>query len=72
MKKRVFDYIKENKGSDLHEIAKAISEDEMKVLKAINDLSNEGYICLCPPVPLSINNSDSCRYMAIKKDYTEK
>lgn len=72
MKKKVFEYIKEITGSNLHEIARAIDEEEFEVLKAINALTREGYIGLCPPVPLSKDNFDSCRYMALKQDYTEE
>ena len=71
MRKKVFEYIKEHTGSGTQEIAKAINEDETEVLKAIKNLLDDGCICLCPPVPLSIDNSCSCRYKVLKQNYTE-
>lgn len=72
MKKKVFDYVKENPGVSIHAISKAINEREIDILKAIDALLEEGFICLGAPIPLSLDNSDSCRYKALKAEYTEE
>ncbi len=72
MKKRVFDYVQKHPGTDVHQIAEALKETEINVLEAINSLSEKEYICLCSPIPLSADNLRSCRYRALKQEYTEK
>ena len=70
MKKRVYDYICSNPDASIHDIASAIDKPEIDVLNIVNTLDREGYITLSRMVPLSLENSDSCRYSATGKQYS--
>ena len=70
MKKRVYDYIYGHPDASIHNIASAIDKPEMEVLNIVNTLDREGYITLSRMVPLSPENSDSCRYSATGKQYS--
>lgn len=69
MKKRVYDYICCHPDANIHNIASAVNEPEMEVLKTVNALYSDGYVTLSRIVPLSPENSDSCRYSATGKQY---
>lgn len=69
MKKRVYDYICCHPDASIHDIASAIDKPEMEVLNIVDALHGEGYITLSRIVPLSLENSDSCRYSATGKQY---
>lgn len=69
MKKRVYDYICSHPDASIHDITSAIDKPEMEVLNIVNTLDREGYITLSRMVPLSPENSDSCRYSATGKQY---
>jgi len=71
MKKRVFDYVKENPGSSVHGIAIALRAEETLVLEIVNGLTKDGYLSIIP-VPLSKDNDCSCYFKAIRKEYSEK
>ena len=70
MKKRVYDYICSHPDASIHDIASAIDKPEMDVLNIVNTLDREGYITLSRMVPLSPENSDSCRYSVTGKQYS--
>ena len=70
MKKRVYDYICSHPDTSIHDIASAIDKPEIDVLNIENTLDREGYITLSRIVPLSPENSDSCRYSATGKQYS--
>lgn len=70
MKKRVYDYICTHPDASIHDIASAIDKPEIDVLNIENALDREGYITLSRIVPLSPENSDSCRYSATGKQYS--
>ena len=70
MKKSVYDYICSHPDASIHDIASAIDKPEMDVLNIVNTLDREGYITLSRMVPLSPENSDSCRYSATGKQYS--
>ena len=69
MKKRVYDYICSHPDASIHDIASAIDKPEMEALNIVDALHGEGYITLSRMVPLSLENSDSCRYSATVKQY---
>ena len=69
MKKRVYDYICSHPDTSIHDIASAIDKPEMEALNIVDALHGEGYIALSRMVPLSLENSDSCRYSATGKQY---
>lgn len=69
MKKRVYDYICSHPDTSIHDIASAIDKPEMEALNIVDALHREGYITLSRMVPLSLENSDSCRYSATGKQY---
>lgn len=69
MKKYVYDYICCHPDASIHDIASAIDKPEMEVLNIVNTLDREGYVTLSRIVPLSPENSDSCRYSATGKQY---
>ncbi len=69
MKKRVYDYICCHPDTSIHDIASAIDKPEMDALNIVDALHGEGYITLSRMVPLSLENSDSCRYSATGKQY---
>lgn len=69
MKKRVYDFICSHPDANIHDIASAIDKPELEVLKTVDALYGEGYITLSRIVPLSPENSDSCRYSATGKQY---
>ena len=69
MKKRVYDYICSHPDTSIHDIASAIDKPEMEALNIVDALHEEGYITLSRMVPLSLENSDSCRYSATGKQY---
>lgn len=70
MKKRVYDFICTHPDASIHDIASAIDKPEMEVLNIVDALHGEGYITLSRIVPLSPENSDSCRYSATGKQYS--
>lgn len=70
MKKRVYDYICSHPDTSIHDIASAIDKPEMEVLKTVNALYRDGYVTLSRIIPLSPENSDSCRYSATDKQYS--
>lgn len=70
MKKRVYDYICSHPDANIHDIALVVNEPELEVLKTVDALYGEGYITLSRIVPLSPENSDSCRYSATGKQYS--
>lgn len=70
MKKSVYNYICSHPDASIHDIASAIDKPEMDVLNIVNTLDREGYITLSRMVPLSPENSDSCRYSATGKQYS--
>ena len=70
MKKRVYDYICSHPDTSIHGIASVMDKPEMEVLSIVDDLHGEGYITLSQIVPLSSENSDSCRYSANGKQYS--
>lgn len=70
MKKSVYNYICSHPDASIHDIASAIDKPEMEVLNIVNTLDREGYITLSRIVPLSPENSDSCRYSATGKQYS--
>ena len=67
MKKSVYDYICSHPDANIHDIASAIDKPELEVLKTVNALYRDGYVTLRKIVPLSPENSDSCRYSATGK-----
>ena len=69
MKKRVYDYICSHPDASIHDIASAIDKPEIEALNIVDALHGEGYITLSRMVPLSLENSDSCRYSATGKQY---
>lgn len=70
MKKRVYDFICTHPDTNIHDIAPAVNEPELEVLKTVNVLYREGYVTLSRIIPLSPENSDSCRYSATGKQYS--
>lgn len=70
MKKRVYDYICCHPDASIHDIAPAVNKPELEVLKTVNGLYREGYVTLSRIIPLSPENSDSCRYSATGKQYS--
>ena len=70
MKKYVYDYICCHPDASIHDIASAIDKPEMEVLNIVNTLDREGYVTLSRIVPLSPENSDSCRYSVTGKQYS--
>lgn len=70
MKKRVYDYIYGHLDASIHDIAPAVNKPELEVLKTVNVLYREGYVTLSRIIPLSPENSDSCRYSATGKQYS--
>lgn len=71
MKKRVFDYVKENPGSSVHDIAIALRAEEILVLGIVSDLTKDGFMSIIP-VPLSDENDCSCYYIVSKNEYRDK
>ena len=66
MRKKVHEYIKDHKGTDLHAIARELHEKE--VLKTILELQKDRLITFDVAVPLDQNNNDSLKYMATTKE----
>ena len=60
MKKEVFDFLKENPGSNVHQIAKALRQEEIKVLRALDSISSDGCVCLYPSVWGSFGTTTVC------------
>ncbi len=69
MKKEIIEYLGKNQGSDIHQISKALNVEEISILRAVNELSNDGYVTLCTPVHLSDENSSSVRYKLTEKEF---
>ena len=69
MKKLVYDYIKEYNHVSIHDIASEIKKEEIEILKTVLILEKEGYIKMDTPVPLSIDNDESCYYSITNKKY---
>lgn len=72
MRKKVHEYIKDHKGTDLHAIARELHFDEKEVLRTILELQKDRLITFDVAVPLDQNNNDSLRYMATTKEYFER
>ena len=70
MKKRVYDYICCHPDASIHDIAPAVNEPKLEVLKTVNALYSDGYVTLSRIVPLSPENFDSCRYSVTGKQYS--
>lgn len=70
MKKSVYDYIYGHPDASIHDIAPAVNEPELEVLKTVNALYSDGYVTLSRIVPLSPENFDSCRYSVTGKQYS--
>ncbi len=70
MKERVYDFICTHPDTNIHDIASAIDKPELEVLKTVNALYRDRYVTLSRIVPLSLENSDSCRYSATGKQYS--
>lgn len=70
MKKSVYDCICSHPDANIHDIAHAVNETELDVLKTVNALYRDGYVTLSRIVPLSPENSDSRRYSATGKKYS--
>ena len=70
MKKRVYDFICTHPDTNIHDIAPVVNETELEVLKTVNALYRDGDVTLNRIVPLSLENSDSCRYSATGKQYS--
>lgn len=70
MKKSVYNYICSHPDASIHDIAPVVNEPEWEVLKTVNALYRDGYVTLSRIVPLSPENSDSCRYSATGKQYS--
>ncbi len=72
MRKKVHEYIKDHKGTDLHAIARELHYEEKEVLETILELQKDRLVSFGPAVPLDQNNNDSLRYMVTTKEYFEK
>ena len=70
MKKSVYDYIYGHPDASIYDIAPAVNKPELEVLKTVNVLYREGYVTLSRIIPLSPENSDSCRYSATGRQYS--
>ena len=70
MKKSVYAYVRSHPDASIHDIAPAVNKPELEVLKTVNVLYREGYVTLSRIIPLSPENSDSCRYSATGKQYS--
>ena len=70
MKKSVYDYIYNHPDVSIHDIPPAVNKPESEVLKIVCVLHKEGYITLSRIIPLSPENSNSCRYSATDKQYS--
>lgn len=70
MKNSVYDYIRNHPDTSICDIASAVNEPELDVLKTVTSLHKEGYVRLSGIVPLSPENSDSCRYSVTGKQYS--
>ena len=71
MKRRVYEYIKNNGVSSINKIALALNVQDLDALRCVETLRAEGFIRLCPPMPLDANNDISCFYTITGKEYTE-
>ncbi len=69
MEKIIYNYIKGNEVVSIHDISKSLSLPEIFVLKTVLELRKEGFIIIYPPVPLDINNNESCYYGTTSKEY---
>lgn len=70
MKKSVYDYIRNHPDASIRDIASAVNKPELDVLRAVTILHEEKYVTLSRIIPLSLENSDSCRYSVTGKQYS--
>ncbi len=69
MKKRIYDYIKENRVVSIQDVSKNLNLPDIFVLKTIQELRRKMFLRMCTPVPLSIDTQTSCFYTTTSKLY---
>ncbi len=69
MKKKIYDYLKNNANSSIHKIAYELKIYEQDVLKTVSDLESKYYICMkILPLGNDIEPDNSCFYSVINKN----
>lgn len=69
LKNEVYKYVVEHKFASQNEIADDLNIDNgLDIMKVLSELHEDNYI-IVKPLPLSINNSSSVRYVVTTKDY---
>ena len=68
MKKKIFNYLKENGNSTILDISKALDIPCKEILSIVNELVKGGFVRLAYPIPLSEENESSCYYKVTKKE----
>ena len=60
MDKRIYEYLQVHPCSTVHDIANAIKEDELEVLKCVLTMQKKMYVKQDPPIPLGADNDKDC------------
>lgn len=69
MKKKIYGFLNNNENSSIHEIANELKIPEPDVLKTVQELKDEHYICMTVlPLENEIKNANSCFYSVINKN----
>ena len=70
MKNRIYNYIRNKNGVDIHSIAECLNINEITVLRCLNELQRDGFITISSVIPLdSTVESGSVLYKSTNKKY---
>lgn len=75
MKKKIYDYLKNNANSSIHKIADELKLPEPDVLKTVQELGDECYVCMkVLSLGNEIENDNSCFYSVVNEniEYAKK
>ena len=67
MKKKIYDYVRNDSHSSIHEIASALDMQELEALRIVHILMKDRYVRMDSPVPISSTKRHSCYYSATGK-----
>ncbi len=71
MNKKIYNYMYAKRCFSIHDISKSLHIGEFEVLKIINNFIIYGIVKLETPIPLGINNDNSCYYSLTGKRYID-
>lgn len=71
MKKKVYNFVKENPMAMHHQCAAALHEDELRILNIMHELRRDGYLKVAvAPLGNDISSDDS-NFYSVRKEYSE-